>query len=94
MANTLKAGTLASFGGSMAEAMDLALNQALIAEGKPALDMSNSNEARDRRTLFVAIAQGLVDHLMANQEAFDVTADDGVTELGNHRIVIRRLAGD
>lgn len=91
MGDQLKAGGLDDFAGSMAEAMDLALNAALVAEDKPPLDMTDSAEARDRRTLFVAIAQGVVNHLVANHDAFDVTQNDGLTELANHRVVIRQV---
>ena len=100
MADQLKPGGLGDpgfvgippeFAASMALAMEQALNDLLVAEGKPALDTSNSAETRDRRTLFVAIAQGVVSHLVANHDAFDVTQNDGVTELVNHRVVIRQV---
>ncbi len=90
MANELKAGGLDDFGSSMAQAMEQALNTILVAEGKPPLDTSDTAEVRDRRTLFVAIAQGVVNHLVANHDAFDVTENDGTTALGNHRVVIRK----
>lgn len=83
----LKAGELDDFANSMARAMETALNNVLVAEGKPALPTDNSAETRDRRTLFVAIAQGVVNHLVANPDAFVVTADNGTT-LGNHKIRI------
>ncbi len=84
-------GTPPEFAASMAQAMEQALNDLLVAEGKPALDTANSAETRDRRTLFVAIARGVVSHLVTNHDAFDVTENDGVTELGNHRVVIRQV---
>lgn len=84
-------GTPPEFAASMAEAMEQALNDLLVEEGKPELDTANNAETRDRRTLFLAIARGVVSHLVANHDAFDVTENDGTTPLGNHRVVIRQV---
>ena len=72
----LKAGTVASFAGSLAEAMDNAMKtewQAvkgvpLPSEGEP-----------DRRLLFAAIAQGIFVYLKANEDALmnNITLDSG-----------------
>jgi hypothetical protein len=52
------------FDGSMADAMESALNKLLSNEGMKTFKVdTNSREARDRRRLFVAIAQGIVRHL-------------------------------
>ena len=79
MGNKLKAGTMGNaaaigmppeFANSLAAAIELALNNILAAEGKPTFELSdNSRQARDRRMLFVAIAQGLINHLTANEAA-------------------------
>lgn len=98
MASTLKPGGLGSpnhvgtppeFNGSMAEAMETALNALLIAEGRPELLRDNSTESRDRRLLFVAIAQGVVNHLTANQAAFTIRDDDD-NVLSEHNVHIAR----
>ena len=77
MANELKAGDLdpptdSGFTSSMAEAMETALNALLSREGKPTVPVDNSAESRDRRIMFLAIAQGIVNHLVGNQAAFRV----------------------
>jgi len=52
------------FANSMADAMEHALNTLLSNDGMKTFDVNtNSQEARDRRRLFVAIAQGVVRHL-------------------------------
>lgn len=65
-------GTPSEFANSMAAAMETALNQLLADEGKPQVPTDNSPETRDRRIMFVAIAQGVVEHLVENQDAFKV----------------------
>jgi hypothetical protein len=88
MADKLKPGGQAPFfAGSMAAAMEDALNDLLVAEGRPEVSTDDSAETRDRRVLFLAIAQGIVDHLVANQDAFVVRDDDG-DALGNHHVTI------
>jgi hypothetical protein len=60
------------FANSMADAMDTAFHNLLSSE-KPAMKTfevdTNSREVRDRRRLFVAIAQGIVRHLKDNAGA-------------------------
>jgi hypothetical protein len=52
------------FANSMADAMDSAFRELLLLEGMTPFDVdTNSKDARDRRRLFVAIAQGVVRHL-------------------------------
>src|SRR5215467_1916534 len=58
------------FAGSMADAMETALNKLLFNDGINQFDVNtNSEEARARRRLFVAIAQGVVRHLKDNADA-------------------------
>ena len=60
----------AHFADSMADAMDTAFHTLLDAEGMKNFEVNtNSKEARDRRRLFVAIAQGIVRHLTDNAGA-------------------------
>ena len=66
MSNQLFAGTLASFTGSMAEEMEKAM-AALQGESLPPDD--------DRKKLFIAIATGVVNHLKANQTAFQISVN-------------------
>jgi hypothetical protein len=62
-----------AFQGSMAAAMEQAFNNLLQAEGMKTFDVNtNSTEARDRRRLFVAIAQGIVRHLKDNAKALEI----------------------
>ena len=88
MGNTLiPGGQVPDFAGSMAAAMESALNALLDDEGRPRVPTDNSTETRDRRIMFLAIARGIVDHLAANQDAFRVVGDDG-DPLTNHHIRI------
>jgi len=58
------------FASSMADAMDKAFHQLLSAEPMRTFETdTNSKDARDRRRLFVAIAQGIVRHLRDNADA-------------------------
>ncbi len=66
------------FKGSMAEAIENAFYQLLAADGMRTFERdTDSNDARDRRRLLVAIAQGVVRHLVDNAGAFQVTFVDG-----------------
>jgi hypothetical protein len=63
------------FAGSMAEAMENAFNTLLSNENPPMKTFkvdTNTQEARDRRRMFVAIATGLVAYLKANTGAFEI----------------------
>lgn len=93
MGTTLKRGGVlpAEFAGSMAEAMEVALNQLLSATGKPTVPTDDSDEVRDRRILFVAIARGVIDHLVENEDAFTIRRqDDDTVELAQHNVRIER----
>ena len=64
------------FANSMAEAMEDELNLLLQQEGKdPFPPNDNTQETRDRRMVFVAIARGIVKHLKAQQDAFQVSSE-------------------
>lgn len=89
MADKLKPGGQApNFAGSMAAAMEAALNVLLAAEGRPTVPDDDSAETRDRRILFLAIAQGIVNHLVANEDAFVIENDSGV-RLSGHNMSIK-----
>ena len=72
MGNQLKAGTLDDFGGSLAALIEQRLDAMLQADGLPGLPSGPADQVRDRRRLFVAIAQGVVQHLAANPGAFEI----------------------
>lgn len=61
------------FVGSMAEAIEDALDALMQADDLPALDKNASDQTvRDRRRLFVAIARGVVQHLQQHKAAAKV----------------------
>ena len=82
----------AAFSTSMAEAIENALNTLLVNEGRDALLIDdNSSETRDRRLLFCAIAQGVVNYLHDNDDAFRVhLVFDGAGQVTSASIEIRR----
>ena len=71
-------GTMPSaFAGSMAEAMEAAFDQLLGLYGmKTFARQTNANDARDRRRLLVAVAQGVVRHLVDHPGALQVSFVD------------------
>ena len=72
------------FANSMADAMDTAFHTLLSKEGMKTFAVdTNSKEARDRRRLFVAIAQGVIRHLTDNAGAL-VIKDTTNTVLPDH----------
>ena len=74
------------FEGSMAEAIEDALNALLPSDQR--FDVNdNSQRARERRTLFVSIAQGVVKHLKDNAAAFEVTHTTGQAE--THKLEVK-----
>ena len=69
--------TPGEFAGSMAAAMEEALNALLVADGLPELELNdNSKETRDRRRLFVAIARGVVRHLSERSDSLKIAVPD------------------
>ena len=62
---------------SMAAEIEAQLNQLLTADGLQAMPIDNSQETRDRRRLFVAIARGVVRHLRDNADAIDINETIG-----------------
>lgn len=80
-----QAGTVGSngkptdFTSSMAEAIENALWTLMTDDKMNAFDrQTNSNDARDRRRLLIAIAQGVVSHLVNNPDAFQISGQDSV----------------
>jgi hypothetical protein len=68
----------ADFESTMASAIENALVALLQQDGMNSFTVdTNSKEARDRRRLLIAIAQGVVRHLVDNAAAFQVTDSDG-----------------
>jgi hypothetical protein len=67
------AGKPGDFANSMAEAIENTLLAILVSEGKLAFEANdNSRAARDRRMLFVAVAQGVVNYLATHQAALEI----------------------
>jgi hypothetical protein len=65
------------FAGSMAESMEDAFDQLLAIDNMNTFArQTNSNDARDRRRLLVAIAQGVVRHLVDHPGALQVSFVD------------------
>ena len=102
MGNKLKAGGLGTsipdgggegippeFAGSLAKAMEDALNQLLQEEDKPQVPTENTTETRDRRIMFIAIARGIVEHLTDNEAAFTIHRDDDTLRT-NHNVKIAK----
>jgi hypothetical protein len=71
--------TSADFAGSMAQEIELELNRLLTNDGLPALPLDDTPETRDRRRLFVAIARGVVRHMVENRTAITVALGGGTT---------------
>ncbi len=73
------------YAGSMAEAIEIELNQLLKLDHLAELPTDPSdNEVRARRRLFVAIARGVVRHLAEHHDALTVTVPPHPT----HRVEI------
>lgn len=62
----------APYTGSLAAQIEDELNLLLTADGLQPVPLDNTQESRDRRRLFVAIARGIVRHLRDQQAAIDV----------------------
>jgi hypothetical protein len=61
------------FQNSLAASIEKALNALLLADGLDPLPVTNNTEeTRHRRRLMVAIAQGVVRHLVDNADAFQI----------------------
>lgn len=69
----------AAFMGSMAAEIEAELNRLLTNDHLDPLPMDESAETRDRRRLFVAIARGVVRHLVENRTAITVALGGGAT---------------
>ena len=68
----LKAGTVADFSGSLAQAIEDALKaEHLVLKGEPLPDQGLD----DRRMLLVAIAQGVVRYLKDNVDAYEISVE-------------------
>ncbi|SFA78469.1 hypothetical protein SAMN05421688_0863 [Poseidonocella pacifica] len=76
----IKAGTIADFSNSMAEAMETALKAEYLAvKGEPLPDQG----VEDRRMLLVAVAQGVARYLKDNTDAWQISVEttlDNATE--------------
>lgn len=72
----LKAGTVADFSGSLAQAIEDALKaEHLVLKGEPLPDQGLD----DRRMLLVAIAQGVVRYFKDNVNAYQISVETTLT---------------
>ena len=68
------------FAGSMAANIEAVFAKVSQDAGMPPLILTtNTVSDRDRRLIFVAIAQGVVEYLVANPDAFQITDTFGTT---------------
>ena len=64
------------FDDSMAALMEEELNRLLQLDGLPRMpDDANDREVRDRRRFMIAIARGVVRHLVENRDAITIDLD-------------------
>jgi hypothetical protein len=86
-------GMPADFVSSMASRIEDELNSILGGEGRDTFDThDNSSDARDRRMLFVAIARGVVAHLVDNPDAFKLhLTKDGDGKVTNVTLTIEQV---
>jgi hypothetical protein len=69
----------ADFANTLASTIENALLQLFLNDGLNKFDIdTNSREARDRRRILIAIAHGVVRHLVDNAGAFQVTGTDSL----------------
>ena len=76
MANELYAGTLADFNDSMAKEIEDAL-----ADLMGPLPSAPEKLVNDRRALFIAIANGVINHLKNKQAALEIEFDVGTVHV-------------
>jgi len=75
------------FANSMADAMDSAFRALLLADKMTPFNLdTNSQEARDRRRIFVAIAQGVIRHL--KDHGADLTVVDALNKPTKETIAV------
>jgi hypothetical protein len=77
LADQLYAGTKNTFAGSMAEAMEQAIDALLFDDKGIHLPAADTEERKDRRRMFIAIAAGVINHLAAHEGAIEVTVHHG-----------------
>jgi hypothetical protein len=82
MATELYAGTLADFDDSMAKAIEDALDQLL-----GPLPSAPQKLVNDRRALFIAISQGVINHLAAKQAALNIEFNIGPVHIQTHPVI-------
>jgi hypothetical protein len=77
MADELYGGALNDFADSMAREIEKAFGQARQEAGLPPLPLADTPDRRERRTLFIAIARGVINHLKQNENAFQLNTTGG-----------------
>jgi hypothetical protein len=82
MPTELYAGTLADFNDSMAKAIEDALNAFM-----GPLPSVPQKVVDDRRALFIAIANGVINHLAAKQAALQIDFDVGLDHITTNPVI-------
>lgn len=80
----LKGGAPDDLTDSLALEIEQAMNELLIADGLPALPSDSSDATRDRRRFFAAIGRGVVRHLVAHRESFEIDVDTSANDVFRH----------
>ncbi|WP_337875083.1 hypothetical protein [Elioraea sp.] len=80
----LKGGSPDDMADSLALEIEKAMSEFLLADGLPALPADESDTTRERRRLFAAIGRGVVRHLAARRQAFEIDVDTSANDVFRH----------
>lgn len=80
----LKGGRPDDLGDSIALAIEEELNILLAADGLPTLSNGNEEAVRERRRFFCAIGRGVVKHLVARKQSFEIDVDTSANDVYRH----------
>ncbi|TQF83423.1 hypothetical protein FK498_02900 [Elioraea sp. Yellowstone] len=80
----LKGGSPDDMADSLALEIEQAMNEFLLADGLPALPTDESDITRERRRLFAAIGRGVVRHLVARRQSFEIDVDTSANDVFRH----------
>jgi hypothetical protein len=80
----LKGGSPDDFGDSLALEIEHALNELLLADGLPTLPNNDPDTTRERRRFFSAIGRGVVRHLVARRQSFEIDVDTSANDVFRH----------
>jgi hypothetical protein len=77
----LKGGRPDDLADSIALAIEEELNALLLADGLPQLSNGSEGAVRDRRRFFCAIGRGVVKHLVARRQSFEIDVDTSANDV-------------